>query len=93
MKPEIKFLVFNIIVIILFTFIYYYLGPSNFTYTAGGYAPGIIDFFYLGTTIQSTVGLPDIQAATNASKVATTVQQFCCLFSACVVVIWVGNKF
>ena len=87
-----KFLVYNIIVIILFTIIYYYLGVNNFSKTAGGYKPGPVDYFYLSTTTQSTIGLPDISATTNASKIATTLQQFCVMFSACVVVIWVGKS-
>ena len=91
MKLEVKFLIYNIIVILLFTMIYYYLGSSHFTTTAGKYKPGVIDYFYLGTTIQSVVGISDIKPTTNTSKLATILQQFCCIFSAGIVIVLIKN--
>jgi len=78
MKLVIRGAAFNILCIIIFGLIYWNL-QSHFTKD-----PSVqkmiygepIDFFFLSTTIQASVGYQDLTAVTNISKIMLMVQQF-----------------
>jgi hypothetical protein len=78
MKLVIRGAAFNILCIIIFGLIYWNL-QSHFTKDSSVqkmiYGEPI-DFFFLSTTIQASVGYQDLTAVTNISKIMLMVQQF-----------------
>ena len=73
MNKILIYFLFNIFLIVVFTFIYYYFRES-FSDTMGK-LPKLIDYLGLSTTVQSTVGLSDILPKTNKAKLLVMLQQ------------------
>lgn len=81
--------IFNLAIIILFALVYYSAPVNSFSLTRANKSPRFIDFIYLSTTIQSTVGLPDIVALTDMAKVCVIGQQVCMMFAIIIVVLYI----
>ncbi len=84
MKDKITFLIYNIIIIIIFTCIYYYLSTDHFYIDYNlieNSEISLIDYINLSVTIQSTVGLPSIKAKTRICRFFVTLQQALLVFS------------
>lgn len=75
MKRVYKLFLYNIIIIAIFTVIYYLAGSDHFENLKGKKEVEFIDCLFLATTIQAGVGLADINTITTFSKVLTIVQQ------------------
>jgi hypothetical protein len=72
------FLIYNIIIIIVFTYIYYHLSEEHFYIDYNleeENQKSLIDCVNLSVTIQSTVGLPSIKAKTKLCRFVVTLQQ------------------
>ena len=86
MKYNIKliFLIYNILIIIIFTCIYYYLSDKHFHIEydlVEDNKISLIDCINLSVTIQSTVGLPSIKAKTKLCRFFVTLQQLLLIIS------------
>lgn len=75
MKRVYHLFLYNIIIITIFTVIYYLAGSDHFENLKGKKEVAFIDCLFLATTIQAGVGLADINTITTFSKVLTIVQQ------------------
>ena len=78
MNNKVIFLIYNIIIIIVFTYIYYYLSADHFYIDYNLVEDdqiSLIDCVNLSVTIQSTVGLPSIKAKTKLCRFIVTLQQ------------------
>ena len=75
MKRVYQLFLYNIIIIALFTFIYYLAGNEHFENLKGKKDVELIDYLFLATTIQAGVGLADINTVTTFSKILTIIQQ------------------
>lgn len=90
MKKEVIFVIYNIIVIITFACIYYYLSEEHFYIEKNlvqNDKVSIFEYINLSITIQSTVGLPAIRAKTELSRIFVTVQQILMIFSIYIMII------
>ncbi len=75
MKLVIRTLVVHLILIVLFT-ILYYVDESNFVWPEDKKRRiGVLDCFYLATTVQAGVGYTSIVPGNNKAKVLMIVQQ------------------
>ena len=84
MKAKYIFIIYNIFIIILFTFIYYLLSDKHFhieNNLVENNKITIVDYFNLSITIQSTVGLPSIKAKTKLARTIVTIQQLLLLIA------------
>lgn len=70
-----KTFLFNILCIIFFAFIYSTINSNNFQPLNTNDKLTFIDYLFYSTTIQAGVGLPDITAITNLSKLLAIIQQ------------------
>lgn len=77
---------FNILVIIIFSIIYASISPNNFQPLSPNYKMTSIDFVFYAVTIQSGVGLPDITAVSDLSKILALIQQLILMGSAFILV-------
>ena len=68
------YFLFNIIIIIIFTTLYYMI-KADFSNTREGKKDSFIDKLSLAITIQSTVGLTDILPVTDRGKLLVNLQQ------------------
>jgi len=69
-------LIFNVISIVVFSIIYSYMPPNNFIKSINSVNKlTYLDFLFYATTIQCTVGLPDITASTDLAKKIVLVHQ------------------
>ena len=68
------YFLFNILMISVFTFIYYNM-REGFSKTREDIEGNLIDYFSLSTTLQSTVGLTDVLPTTNSTKLIVNFQQ------------------
>jgi hypothetical protein len=68
------YFLFNILMIAVFTFIYYNM-REGFGKTREGREGDFIDYFSLSTTLQSTVGLTDVLPTTDRTKLLVNFQQ------------------
>lgn len=68
------YFLFNIIMIAIFTIIYYNLN-NQFIPRKEENDVDLMDYFSLSTTLQSTVGLTDIIPNTNVAKLLVNLQQ------------------
>lgn len=75
MKRVYQLFFYNLIIIVIFTFIYYLAGSEHFENLKGKNSVEFIDCLFLATTIQSGVGLADINTVTTFSKILTIIQQ------------------
>uniref|UniRef100_A0A6C0BA85 Potassium channel domain-containing protein n=1 Tax=viral metagenome TaxID=1070528 RepID=A0A6C0BA85_9ZZZZ len=94
MKHIKKMLILNILMLIVFTTIYWYLSKKHFSNsidTDNG-IPTLLDYFNLSVTIQSTVGLPSMTSKTQLSKFFITLQQLLTIFSYFILLIWFYEK-
>ena len=74
MKLVIRTVLFHFICIILFGIIYYNI-QSQFQGTIKYERKSIVDYIFLSTTIQASVGMSDIYPITNISKFVMIFQQ------------------
>ena len=84
MNEKIGFLIYNILVIMIFTCIYYNLSSDHFYIDYNlveNYQISLIDYLNLSVTIQSTVGLPSIKAKTKICRFFVTLQQVLLILS------------
>lgn len=75
MKRVYQLFLYNLIIIITFTLIYYLVGSEHFENLKGKKHIEFIDCLFLATTIQAGVGLADINTVTTVSKILTIIQQ------------------
>ena len=75
MKLVLRTLLFHLICIITFGIIYWMMS-KQFSLIINGENPKLIDFLFLSTTIQSGVGLSDLNPMTTISKIVLIIQQF-----------------
>ena len=68
------YFLFNILMIAVFTCIYYII-RNEFSHTRSGKKTDLLDQFSLATTVQSAVGLTDILPITKRSKLLVNLQQ------------------
>ena len=74
MKLVIRTVLFHFICIILFGIIYYNI-QSQFQGTIKYERKSIVDYIFLSTTIQASVGMSDIYPITNTGKIVMILQQ------------------
>jgi len=67
--------IFNICVILLFSFIYSQIAPNNFKAMNKTDTLTYVDYLFYAITIQCGVGLPDITALSNLAKILASIQQ------------------
>jgi hypothetical protein len=75
MRKVFQLFLYNLIIIFLFTTIYYSMGAEHFENLKGKKEPSILDCLFLATTIQSGVGLADINSISSIGKLLTIIQQ------------------
>ena len=74
MKIVIRTVLFHFICIIVFGIIYYNI-QSQFQGTVKYERKSILDYIFLSTTIQASVGMSDIYPITNIGKIVMILQQ------------------
>jgi hypothetical protein len=75
MKLVIRTVLFHFLCIIVFGIIYYNI-QSQFQGTINYERKSIVDYIFLSTTIQASVGMSDIYPITNIGKTVMILQQF-----------------
>ena len=75
MKLVIRTVLFHFLCIIVFGIIYYNI-QSQFQGTIKYEKKSIVDYIFLSTTIQASVGMSDIYPITNIGKIVMILQQF-----------------
>lgn len=75
MKKVFQLFLYNLILILSFTIIYYYIGDEHFENLKGKKQVSALDCLFLATTIQVGVGLSDINMVTPLSKILAIIQQ------------------
>jgi hypothetical protein len=86
-------LLYQLCCIFVFTCLYITIGSKNFTKQKNE-NPELTTFDYLfySLTVQSTVGLPDITATSQISKVCVTIHQFFVILTPVVVINFLMKK-
>ena len=74
MKLVIRTVLFHFLCIIVFGIIYYNI-QSQFQGTIKYERKSIVDYIFLSTTIQASVGMSDIYPITNIGKIVMILQQ------------------
>ena len=74
MKVVIRTVLFHFLCIIVFAIIYYNI-QSQFQGTIKYERKSILDYIFLSTTIQASVGMSDIYPITNIGKIVMILQQ------------------
>lgn len=75
MRKVIQLFLYNICIIVLFTIIYYMIGSKHFENLKGKNETTLLDCIFFATTIQSGVGLSDINTTTKLAKILAIIQQ------------------
>jgi hypothetical protein len=75
MKKVFQTIIFHFTCIVIFTLIYY-IFSSHFEKMSNEKKPELIDYFFLGTTIQSGVGYTSLTPITPLAKFIMMIQQF-----------------
>lgn len=75
MKKIYQLFLYNMIIIFIFTIIYYSIGSEHFENLKGENETEFVDCLFLATTIQSGVGMADINTITSLSKTLAIVQK------------------
>jgi histidinol phosphatase-like enzyme len=75
MKKVFQLFLYNIVIILTFTIIYYMIGDKHFENLKGQKKVTALDCLFLATTIQSGVGLADINLTTSLAKTIAILQQ------------------
>ena len=87
-----KTFLFNIICIVIFSFIYISISPNNFATLQPKDKISYIDLIFYGTTIQSGVGLSDINAVSDLAKILSMIQQLIMIASVFILIKVFYNK-
>jgi hypothetical protein len=77
---------FNILTIIIFSWIYSSIPAKNFKPLNHNDELTYIDYLFYAVTIQSGVGLPDVTALSNLSKILVIIQQLILLGSGFILI-------
>jgi hypothetical protein len=85
MDSVIRIFLFNIFLVILFAFVYSVIDSKNFQPLNTNDKLTFIDYLFYSTTIQAGVGLPDITAVTNLSKLLAMIQQIILMGSSLII--------
>ena len=75
-------LIFNIVVVIIFSIIYLSISSRNFKPLNPKDKLTYLDFLFYAVTIQSGVGLPDVTAVGDFAKILVIIQQLMLMGSA-----------
>ena len=68
---------FHVFFAIIFSLIYYWIGVSNFQFSADNYRqPTYTDFLSFSTSIQAGVGISNLNPNTELCNIILTIQQF-----------------
>jgi len=78
--------IFNIIVIIIFSIIYYSISHHNFEPLNPKDELTYIDYLFYATTVQSGIGLPDVTALSDLAKILSLIQQLILMGSAFILI-------
>jgi hypothetical protein len=81
-----KTFLFNIISIVFFSFIYMSISPDNFAPLQPKDKITYIDLIFYSTTIQSGVGLSDINAVSDLAKILSIIQQLIMIASVFILI-------
>lgn len=85
--------IFNILIIVVFSLIYSSILPNNFEPLKTKDKLTYIDYLFYATTIQTSVGLPDITAVSPLAKILALIQQFILMGSTYVLLtLFLKNK-
>ena len=87
-----KTFLFNIICIVIFSFVYMSISSDNFAALQPTDKITYIDLIFYSTTIQSGVGLSDINAVTDLAKILAMIQQLIMLASVFILIKVFYNK-
>ena len=85
------YFLFNILAIVVFSFVYYYF-DDGFKNIKNKKTNNYIDYFGLSTTLQSTVGLTDILPITNRTKMIVNLQQILSIGGFALILFYLGFK-
>jgi hypothetical protein len=77
---------FNILVILVFSLIYYSISPHNFEPLKPRDKLTYLDYLFYAVTIQSGIGLPDVTALTDLAKILAMAQQLILMGSAFILI-------
>lgn len=83
---------FNIAVIILFSIIYNLIPQNNFEPLHPHDKLTYLDFVFYAVTIQSGIGLSDVNAISNLAKFLAIIQQLSLMGSAFILLTFIVNK-
>jgi hypothetical protein len=75
MKKVIQLFLYNLVIIAVFAVLYYMIGDEHFENLKGDNKTTALDSLFLATTIQSGVGLADINTVTPLSKTLAIIQK------------------
>ena len=81
-----KTFLFNIICIVIFSLIYTSISTDNFAALQPKDKITYIDLIFYSTTIQSGVGLSDINAITDLAKILSMIQQLVMIASVFILI-------
>lgn len=77
-KEVLQIIVLQLIIIIVFSLIYYFVGSDNFIYTQTGQNVSkkleYLDFLYFSTVTSASTGYGDIIPNTNLARILVTIQ-------------------
>jgi hypothetical protein len=83
---------FNILVILIFSVIYSFISIKNFEPLHPKNKLTYLDFLFYSVTIQSGVGLSDVNSVSNTSKILAIIQQLTLMGSAFILLEFGLNK-
>ncbi len=81
-----KTFLFNLICLIFFSFVYMSISSDNFAALQPKDNITYIDLIFYSTTIQSGVGLSDINAVTDLAKILSMIQQLIMIASVFILI-------
>lgn len=82
----------NILSILLFSWIYSAIDPSNFQPLNPKDKLTYIDYLFYSVTIQTGVGLPDINSFSDLSKILAICQQLILMSTAFILLSFINEK-
>jgi hypothetical protein len=78
--------IFNIIIILVFSFVYSSISPHNFEPLKPRDKLTYLDYLFYAVTIQSGIGLPDVTAVSDLAKILAMIQQLILMGSAFILI-------
>ena len=87
-----KTFLFNLICLIFFSFVYMSISSDNFAALQPKDKITYIDLIFYSTTIQSGVGLSDINAVSDLAKILSMIQQLIMIASVFILIKVFYNK-